>query len=113
MEFEGARKDCDITRWGQFTEIKDIKEDMLARLEVHFDISITECGLTEAQAFIKALLTSGESRKVRTKTTETSALTVSVRRKASYNNTLLLRTHVKGCREIVEEVYLKACVPID
>ena len=22
VEFEGARKDCDITRWGQFTDIK-------------------------------------------------------------------------------------------
>jgi hypothetical protein len=37
VEFEGARKDCDITRWGQFTDIKDIKEEMLTRLEVHFE----------------------------------------------------------------------------
>ena len=36
VEFEGARKDCDITRWGQFTDIKDIKEEMLTRLEAHF-----------------------------------------------------------------------------
>ena len=36
-EFEGARRDCDITRWGQFTDIKDIKEEMLTRLEVHFE----------------------------------------------------------------------------
>ena len=28
----GARKDCDITRWGQFTDIKNIKEEMLTRL---------------------------------------------------------------------------------
>ena len=37
VEFEGVRKDCDITRWGQFTDIKDIKEEMLTRLEVHFE----------------------------------------------------------------------------
>lgn len=28
VEIEGARKDCDITRWGQFSEIKDIKEEI-------------------------------------------------------------------------------------
>ena len=27
MEIEGARKNCDVTRWGQFTDIKDIKEE--------------------------------------------------------------------------------------
>ena len=37
MEIEGARKDCDITRWGQFTDIKDIKEEMLTRLQVYFE----------------------------------------------------------------------------
>ena len=37
MEFEGARKDCDITRWSQFTDIKDIKGEMLKRLDVHFE----------------------------------------------------------------------------
>jgi hypothetical protein len=37
VEFEGARKDCDITRWGQFTDIKDIKEETLKRLELHFE----------------------------------------------------------------------------
>jgi hypothetical protein len=37
VEFEGARKNCDVTRWGQFTDIKDIKEEMLKRLEVHFE----------------------------------------------------------------------------
>ena len=36
VEFEGACKECDITRWGQFTDIKDIKEEMLGRLESHF-----------------------------------------------------------------------------
>ena len=34
VEFEGARKDCDITRWGQFTDIKD---EMLKRLDVYFE----------------------------------------------------------------------------
>jgi hypothetical protein len=37
VEIEGARKDCDITRWGQFTDIKDIKEEMLTRLQVCFE----------------------------------------------------------------------------
>jgi hypothetical protein len=37
VEIEGARKNCDVTRWGQFTDIKDIKEEMLKRLEVHFE----------------------------------------------------------------------------
>jgi len=37
VEFEGARKECDITHWGQFTDIKDIKEEMLGRLESHFE----------------------------------------------------------------------------
>jgi hypothetical protein len=36
VEFEGARKDCDFTRWGQFTDIKDLREEMLTRLEAHF-----------------------------------------------------------------------------
>jgi hypothetical protein len=34
VEIEGARKNCDVTRWGQFT---DIKEEMLKRLDVHFE----------------------------------------------------------------------------
>jgi hypothetical protein len=37
VEIEGAPKDCDVTRWGQFTDIKDIKTEMLKRLEVHFE----------------------------------------------------------------------------
>ena len=37
IEIEGARKNCDVTRWGQFTDIKDIKEEMLTRLDVHFE----------------------------------------------------------------------------
>jgi hypothetical protein len=60
LEIEGARKNCDVARWGQFTDIKDIKEavwrsihstqralnptenakrpvEMLRRLDVHFE----------------------------------------------------------------------------
>ena len=28
VEIEGAGTNCDVTRWGQFTDIKDIKEEM-------------------------------------------------------------------------------------
>jgi hypothetical protein len=35
LEFEGDRKNCDVTRWDQFTDIKDIKKEMLKRLEAH------------------------------------------------------------------------------
>ena len=37
MEFEGAGKNCDVTRWDRFTDIKDIKKEMLKRLEAHFE----------------------------------------------------------------------------
>jgi hypothetical protein len=37
VEIEGPPKDCDITRWGQFTDIKDLKKEMLRRLEAHFE----------------------------------------------------------------------------
>jgi len=37
VEIEGAAKNCDVTRWGQFTDIKDIKKEMLKRLEAHFE----------------------------------------------------------------------------
>jgi hypothetical protein len=33
-EIEG--KNCDVTRWGQFTDVKDIKKEMFERLEVYF-----------------------------------------------------------------------------
>ena len=36
-EFEGSGKDRDITRWSQFTDIKDKKEEMLKRLDEHFE----------------------------------------------------------------------------
>jgi hypothetical protein len=37
VEIEGSPKNCDVTRWGQFTDIKDIKKEMLQRLEVQFE----------------------------------------------------------------------------
>jgi hypothetical protein len=37
VEIEGASKSCDVTHWGQFTDIKDIKKEMLKRLETHFE----------------------------------------------------------------------------
>jgi hypothetical protein len=37
VEIEGSPKSCDVTRWGQFTDIKDIKKEMLKRLEAHFE----------------------------------------------------------------------------
>jgi hypothetical protein len=37
VAFIALRKDRDITRWGQFTDIKDIKEEMITRLQVHFE----------------------------------------------------------------------------
>lgn len=36
-EIEGSDKGHDVTRWSQFTDIKDIKEEMLKRLDVHFE----------------------------------------------------------------------------
>ena len=37
LEFEGDRKNCDVTRWDRFSDIKDIKKEMLKRLEAHFE----------------------------------------------------------------------------
>jgi hypothetical protein len=37
VEIEGAPQNCDVTRWGRFTDIKDIKRKMLKRLEAHFE----------------------------------------------------------------------------
>jgi hypothetical protein len=37
VEVEGAPKNWDVTRWARFTDIKDIKEEMLKRLEVDFE----------------------------------------------------------------------------
>jgi hypothetical protein len=33
LEFEGTRENCDVTRWDLLTDIKDIKQEMLKRLE--------------------------------------------------------------------------------
>ena len=38
VEFEGDRKNLDVTRWDQFTDIKDIRTDMLKRLEADFEM---------------------------------------------------------------------------
>ena len=37
VEIEGPAKNCDVTRWGQFTDIKDIKKEMFQRLEAEFE----------------------------------------------------------------------------
>jgi hypothetical protein len=38
VEIEGPPKSCDLTRWGsQFNDIKDLKKDMLERLENRFE----------------------------------------------------------------------------
>jgi hypothetical protein len=37
VEIEGLSKDSDVTRWGRFTDIKDIKEEMFQRLETQFE----------------------------------------------------------------------------
>jgi SNF2 family DNA or RNA helicase len=36
-EIECTGKNHDVTRWSQFTDIKDIKEEMLKRLDEHFE----------------------------------------------------------------------------
>ena len=37
VEFEGMGKDHDITRWSQFADMKDVKTEMLERLDAHFE----------------------------------------------------------------------------
>jgi hypothetical protein len=37
LEIEGAPKSCNITRWAGSPDIKDIKKEMLKRLETHFE----------------------------------------------------------------------------
>jgi len=37
VEIEGPPKSCDVTRWAQFADIKDIKKEMLHRLETRFE----------------------------------------------------------------------------
>jgi hypothetical protein len=37
VEIEGAPQNCDLTRWGRFTDIKGIKKEMFQRLEIQFE----------------------------------------------------------------------------
>src|SRR6516225_7727680 len=37
VEIEGPPNNCDVTRWGKFTDIRDIKKEMFQRLEVQFE----------------------------------------------------------------------------
>jgi hypothetical protein len=37
VEIEGPPKNSDVTRWGQFTDIKGIKKEMIGRLEAQFE----------------------------------------------------------------------------
>jgi hypothetical protein len=37
VEFEGHSKNSDVTRWGRFTDIKDVKKEMFQRLETQFE----------------------------------------------------------------------------
>ena len=37
VEIEGPPQDCNLTRWGQFTDIKGIKKEMFQRLERKFE----------------------------------------------------------------------------
>jgi hypothetical protein len=37
VEIERLPKNCDVTRWGRFTDVKDIKKEMLKHLEAHFE----------------------------------------------------------------------------
>ena len=36
-EIEGPPKNSDVSHWGQFTDIKDIKKEMFQRLEIQFE----------------------------------------------------------------------------
>ena len=36
-EFEGTGKNHDITRWSQFADMKDVKAEMLKRLDAAFE----------------------------------------------------------------------------
>jgi hypothetical protein len=37
LEIEGPPQNRDVTRWGQFTDIKGIKKEILRRLEIRFE----------------------------------------------------------------------------
>jgi hypothetical protein len=37
VEIEGSAQHPDVTRWGQFTDVIDIKKEMFQRLEAQFE----------------------------------------------------------------------------
>jgi len=37
VEIEDPPNNCDVTCWGRFTDIRDIKKEMFQRLEVQFE----------------------------------------------------------------------------
>jgi hypothetical protein len=37
VEIDGPPNNCDVTRWGKFTDIRDIKKEMFLRLEAQFE----------------------------------------------------------------------------
>ena len=37
VEIEGPPQNCDLTRWGRFTDVKGIKKEMFQRLEIQFE----------------------------------------------------------------------------
>ena len=37
LEIEGPPANCDVTRWGPFSDIRDIKKEMFQRLETRFE----------------------------------------------------------------------------
>ena len=37
VEIEGPPQNCDVTPWGQFTDIEGVKKEMLRRLEGKFE----------------------------------------------------------------------------
>jgi hypothetical protein len=37
VEIEGPPQNRDVNRWGQFTDIKGVKKEMLQRLEIRFE----------------------------------------------------------------------------
>ena len=41
VEIEGPLQSSDVSRWGQFTDIKGVKKEMLRRLETQFDNWLT------------------------------------------------------------------------
>jgi len=42
VDIEGPPKNSDVTRWGQFTDIRDIKKEMFQRLEAQFENWLNE-----------------------------------------------------------------------